>query len=622
MNLTTIATTNNLQRLSITLSLFVSLPLTVIPSQPLLAQTILAQNQSIQDNSPYNQIIYVDPRSGNDQNGQGNQNSPFKTITQALMIAKPKSLIMLNSGTYNEQSGETFPLILTNQVTIQGNPKLQGRNINIEGSGFFLSRTAAGQNVTIAAIDKAGGIMGVTVTNPHNRGHGIWIESANPIISGNTLIRNGNTGVSVNGNSAPTISNNYFFNNGGNGLLVYGTSKARVENNEFHRTGYGISGVQNSALVLIGNTFRDNRIGVILEGNSVASLRNNTIISSTEIGLMTISQARADLGHGKEAGGNIFRSNHQLDLKNSSVNQVITAFGNQIKGKTAGNIDFQGNIAQVNVDSPAHNLNTSPPLPALTNHNSPQTVSPSFPPSPPTGRVIEVTAPTANNTSSLSPSPVPLNNNSSETLGNSNGSMPPLPTKQPATEVIRINGSPTPVSPISSGKTTTSNRSLPTPPELSQPYRQNNDHNLNPPSQTALGPLDPPPNHHKPEPVTSPVPTSYGNSNQKRQSLADILVVAPGASNATPPPSLTPSNPNNSNYTAYNSNDHSSVYKVVVEAKYGYQESKIRSLYPDAFRTNYNGRSMLQVGVFSSRQRAEQVLQSLRSVGLSPLMIP
>jgi hypothetical protein len=200
--------------------------------------------------------------------------------------------------------------------------------------------------------------------------------------------------------------------------------------------------------------------------------------------------------------------------------------------------------------------------------------------------------------------------------------MPPLPTKKPATEVIRINGSTTPVSPISSGKTITSNQNLPTPPQVSEPYRQNNDDNLNQTSQTVLQPLNPPSNPSNPQPVTSLPSTRYVNSNQKRRSLADILVVAPSASNAPSPPGFTGTNPHNSNYTAHNSaHNHSSVYKVIVEAKYGYQESKIRSLYPDAFRTTHQGRTMLQVGVFSSQQRAEQVLQSLRRAGLSPLMI-
>ena len=596
MNLTTVSRTNAIKGLSLTLALALGLPLPVTVSQGVVAQTIVAQN--IIDQSQYDQVIYVDPRNGDDQRGQGNQRSPFRTITQALMVAQPKTRILLAPGTYSEQTGENFPLMLNQDVIIQGNPTSQGKNFVIEGNGFFVSRTAAGQNVTIAATRKAGGIVGVTVTNLHARGHGIWIESTNPVISHNTLTRNGNTGVSVNGNSAPIISNNYFFNNTGNGLLVYDQSKPRVENNEFYRTGFGVSAVKNSAPILVGNTFRDNRIGIMLEGNSTAILRRNTIANSTEIGLMTIAQANANLGTAQEVGGNIFRANRQLDIKNSSANQVITAFGNQINGKTAGNIDLQGNTFRV---ASSQNNTHNPPLNAT------------------------------------------LTRQTNFKLRN----MPPLPTKQPPREVISISGASTPTTPVvSSEKAIASNRHLPAPPPLSEPYRAQSDATergsnsqpllsthtnrsnstsnfarnsnsrvmeINQPSNSS----PPPP----PKPSSSSTSRRYSNSNAQRRTLTDILVVAPNASNSPTPPSLMPTRSQNSNYNAYAPRARASQYKVIVEARNSYQESQVRSLYPDAFRTNYKGRSMLQVGVFSTRQNAQQVLQTLKRAGLGALIV-
>ncbi len=597
MNLTTVSQTSAIKGLYISIALALSLPLPVTVSQSVVAQTIVAQ--TIIDQSQYTQVIYVDPRKGDDQRGQGNQRSPFRTITQALMVAQPKTMILLAPGTYSEQTGENFPLMLNQDVIIQGNPTSQGKNFVIEGNGFFVSRTAAGQNVTIAATRKAGGIVGVTVTNLHARGHGIWIESTNPVISHNTLTRNGNTGVSVNGNSAPIISNNYFFNNTGNGLLVYDQSKPRVENNEFYRTGFGVSAVKNSAPILVGNTFRDNRIGIMLEGNSTAILRRNTITNSTEIGLMTIAQANADLGTAQEVGGNIFRANRQLDIKNSSATQVITAFGNQINGKTAGNIDVQGNTVPFKV---ASSQNTTKNLPATVNLSR-----------------------------------------------KTNFNMPPLPTKQPPREVIRVSGASTPTTTVvSSEKAIASNRSLPAPPPLSEPYRaQSNargiDSNYQPllstntnssistsnfarNSNNRVMEIKQPSNSSPPPPPT-PTPSSsstsrrYSNSNAPRRTLTDILVVAPNASNAPAPPSLTPTRSQNFNDNAYAPRARSSQYKVIVEARNSYQESQVRSLYPDAFRTNYKGRSMLQVGVFSTRQNAQQVLQNLKRAGLGALII-
>lgn len=689
MNLTHIFNNKfkSFSRLSITLSLAFSLPFSIYNNQAIFAETIIAQNQNIQKDSNYSQIIYVDPRNGNDQNGTGNlrshsgsARSPFKTITQALLIAKPNSLISLASGTYNEQSGENFPLIVKNEVTIQGNANLKGKNTVIEGNGFFVSPTAAGQNAAIVMMGKAKGVIGVTVINPDNRGHGIWIESANSTISYNTLTRNGNTGVSVNGNSNPTISNNYFFNNNGNGLLVYGTSKPRVENNEFYRTGFGVSAVQNSALFLKGNTFRDNRIGVILEGNSTAILRKNNIIGSTEVGLMTIAQANADLGYNRQTGGNIFRSNRQLDIKNGSTNQIITAFGNQISGKTEGNINLNPTNPSVNIaffdnnvqenSQPRQNTevinNQNQAINRQPNNNSSRSKTPvnnnslssisnqnrnsslSLSQNPSTGRVIDITAPTTSNNSQVQSNQSIVNNNNNNN-NNLRAKIPPLPTKQPATGIIAVNGNSTPPSPNSTGNAIASNRKLPTPPTISEPYRKNDDNdssqiasnsaniynssntisnsnvnssstnNNNVTRTTSINNRTSPPSNLNTS-NTSNQPR-YGNSNTQRRNLADILVVAPNALSSNPPAGFNSQNTTSPNYNPSATNSRSNVYKVIVEAKYGYQESQIRSLYPDAFRTNYNGLSMLQVGVFSTQERANQVLESLRKIGLNPLTI-
>jgi parallel beta-helix repeat protein len=284
-------------------------------------------------------IIYVDPQQGNDSQNQGSRESPLKTLTQALKQAKAGTTIKLAAGTYSVETGESFPLIIREKVTIEGSVGSQGYNTIIRGDGYFISHTGAGQNVTIAAIKNAGEIAGVTVSNPHNRGHGLWIESANPKVIGNTFTRNGNTGVSVNGNSSPTIANNYFYNNNGNGLLIYDDSQAQVNGNVFEKTGFGVSIVQNAIAVLTGNRFSGNRIGIILENAAQGTLRDNQIETSIETGLVAISQSRVDLGTIDNPGNNIFRNNHKLDIQNASSNSIV-AVGTQISSNIEGNIDF------------------------------------------------------------------------------------------------------------------------------------------------------------------------------------------------------------------------------------------------------------------------------------------
>ena len=267
-------------------------------------QLIVAQDSPTQLNEE--KVIYVDPQQGNDTQDGASKQSPLKTITKALEIAESGTVIQLASGDYSEESGETFPLVIKNNITIKGSPASRGHNIVIRGNGYFISPTGAGQNVTLAAMKDTGKVTGLTITNPHNRGHGLWIESANPQIIGNTFTRNGNTGLSVNGDSDPLIENNLFYNNAGNGLLVYGTSQPEVKNNIFEKTGFGVSVIQNAAPILTGNSFTNNRIGMILEGNSQGILRHNTIENSSEYGLTAIAQSRVDLGTLDQPGNNFF----------------------------------------------------------------------------------------------------------------------------------------------------------------------------------------------------------------------------------------------------------------------------------------------------------------------------
>lgn len=230
------------------------------------------------------------------------------------------------------------------------------------------------------------------------------------------------------------------------------------------------------------------------------------------------------------------------------------------------------------------------------------------------GRVIDITAPNVTTQNPLVNSNTPVTNN--------NRNMPPLPTKQPATEVILINAKLTPPSPTSTGKAIASNRRLPTPPVISEPYRKNDQNN---PIEEINSPISNNNNTNNNIAIqTSPPLTTtplYGNAAKQRRNLADIVLVAPNVSNSSSPPGFPPQNTvtNVNNTQAYNKV--SNRYKVIVEFKNSYQESQIRSLYPSAFRVTYNGRYMLQVGLFSSKKSADQVLQSLRNNGLNAFFV-
>lgn len=474
----------------------------LLPAQATLPPDAIAKSPAL--NKTQN-IIYVNPQKGDDSQ-VGKKRSPLKTITHALEVATAGSTIQLAPGTYSKETGEKFPLIIKDQITIQGNPDNQGYKTIIKGDGYFTSPTAAGQNVTVVAIKDVVSITGVTITNLHSRGHGLWIESANPEIVSNTFTRNGNTGTSVNGNSSPKIVNNYFYNNSGNGLLVYGTSNPEVVDNTFEQTGFGVSVIQQAAPILTNNLFDGNRIGIILEGDSQGILRHNEIINSSESGLTAIARSRVDLGTDNEPGNNVFRSNKKLDIQNATSNQ-IPAVGTKVQGDVVGDINFdQGTF--------------------IANNNS---------------------------------------NSNSNRKDNTFKDLPPLPTRRNSDliPIPKLN-IPTTSEPIA----TASN--LPAPPPVIESQKSNKELVFSPNSSASIAVAN-----------LEPVPFAPEISSSALSYRASLVK-----------------------------------YKVLVEALTKNEEDEVRSLYPEAFKTIYQGESWLQIGAFSDWDKAKKAERTLVNLGL------
>jgi hypothetical protein len=62
-------------------------------------------------------------------------------------------------------------------------------------------------------------------------------------------------------------------------------------------------------------------------------------------------------------------------------------------------------------------------------------------------------------------------------------------------------------------------------------------------------------------------------------------------------------------------------YRVLVEASDSGKQKQLKSLYPDAFETVYQGRSMWQIGKFNSWDNADKAVQGLRNVGLDGMVL-
>lgn len=566
--------------------------------------------------------LFVNTSIGNDTTGNGTQASPYKTITQALRAAEGNTVIMLAPGTYSAESGETFPLALKSGVTLQGDPASKGRNTIIKGGAIFISPTFARQNIAVLAADRSS-ITGVTITNPHRRGYGLWVESSSPVISDNTFTGNTHDGISVTGNSAPMIRNNYFSENGANGITIFNSSRPEVRNNIFVKTGFGINVAQNAAPLLVENRIADNKDGVVVQGKAQPILRGNTIENNERDGIVAISAARPDLGTAGQPGGNIFRNNGRYQINASAASQIIPAFGNQLaRGRTAGRLDLAGTVAQLEPISPA-----------------------------------SATSPTVFSSSSVLRTRLNAANlpQSSLQQTSSNLSVPPATTLQSSPQQTSIQ---IPVPAPASFSQPNSPPETPTPPRRTS--RRRNSRELPPPpvnTQTEGLEITPPPaTSTESSPlalsrqdetvvnVTSVQPSSPQRGTLPSPSIEAGLLPVPGSEipignmgNAAtsdnsnfPSISVSQNNPRQRNSAAGGDNLPRSLpsrsnravalglrYRVVVYAESPRELREVRSLVPGAFRTRYNGRLVMQVGAYSDRAEAEEMLQKMTGNGLS-----
>ncbi|MCC5648931.1 DUF1565 domain-containing protein [Nostoc sp. XA013] len=285
--------------------------------------------------------IYVNPQTGVDSAGAGTTSTaPYKSISFALSQAQPGAVIQLAPGNYNQESGETFPLLLKPGVTLRGDEATKGQGILITGGGFYTSRTFARQDITMLA-DRDTTIAGVTVTNPNSRGTGVWVESTNPIIKNSTFTNSVREGVFVTGTGNPTVEGNLFVQNKGNGISIARTAQGEIRNNLFQDTGFGLAIGGTSTPLIVENQIIQNQDGLYISESAKPVLRKNVIQNNKRDGIIATVNALPDLGTNENPGGNLIRNNTRYDVNNATKTSQILAVGNDIdQKKIFGSVNF------------------------------------------------------------------------------------------------------------------------------------------------------------------------------------------------------------------------------------------------------------------------------------------
>ncbi|MGJ5672319.1 MAG: DUF1565 domain-containing protein [Nostochopsis sp.] len=554
-----------------------------------IAQTSPSQKQIHHTETTISQVnvLFVNPSVGNDKQGTGGESSPLKTITQALRVATPNSVIMLANGNYSAGKGEKFPLILKPGIIIQGDGSSKGRDIIINGGGDYLSRSFGSKNVAVVSA-KGAKLTGVTVTNSNLRGYGLWIESNNFTVTDNTFVGNTQDGITVTGNTAPIIRNNFFDRNSANGITVTDTSGAEIRENVFQETGFGINIAQKAHPLVVGNQIINNRSGIIVQASSRPILRNNVIEGNQEDGLVILAQAQPDLGNSSEAGGNQFRNNGRYDINASASKQIITAYGNIIASdRIAGDVNTSGATGAIaqNLPSPPPTVVSSsvnrasrplnsrllPLQPANSTSKAVGTVTkPKQPIQPATSRVITTSnqpkSPTSRNTAGF---PIPSSLAVKQTAtGWQQASTPQINYVQVAPNTVEFVASQPQSLPnsVTSTPVKTATNQIPSLPVLQPPGVPSN---------------NVPVGNQPPLPVSTNSPT-----------------------------------------TAYAGGSLGTRYRVIAEVQTQRDQELVRFLAPDAFPTFWEGKAVMQAGVFSNRYNAEQMLAILNNNGFRTMIEP
>ncbi|NDJ17212.1 DUF1565 domain-containing protein [Myxacorys almedinensis] len=296
-------------------------------------------------------VIYVNPTSGNDQPSAGKtEAAPYRTLSFALQQAAAGSVIQLAPGNYIQENGEQFPLILKPGIIVRGDEASKGQSTVIRGSGGIISKTFAGQNVTILA-SQGSELRGISVTNPASRGTGVWIEDTNPLIVNSTFANSLREGIFITGTANPIITDSMFTKNQGNGISIAKTARGEIRNSVFFDTGFGLAIGGSATPTLTNNQITQNQSGLFVSDTSRPVLRNNTITENKENGIVVTSSAQPNLGTRDDVGNNIVRNNVKYDVNNATSGTIV-AIGNNIDPKKiAGKIDFVagGNVAFTDV---------------------------------------------------------------------------------------------------------------------------------------------------------------------------------------------------------------------------------------------------------------------------------
>jgi parallel beta-helix repeat protein len=227
---------------------------------------------------------YVNSSTGWDSS-DGDYCCPLRTITEAMRRANTNDVIFVEPATYTIFTGETFPIFVKANVTIEGNVNLKGTDTFVQGGGAYTvtGGTASPTNATFI-LHEGARLRGIKVTNTNTGGIGVGVDNVTAYIELNSITENLSDGIALFQAGSTLITNNDILSNTGNGIQTY--------------------------------------------DSTTPTLRGNNISSNTLQGVLTTGNSAPDLGTSGLEGNNTLQNNSQVGLYHQSGALQINAIGN------------------------------------------------------------------------------------------------------------------------------------------------------------------------------------------------------------------------------------------------------------------------------------------------------
>lgn len=285
------------------------------------------------------QEFFVNPLQGNDA-ADGSPITPYKTLTRALQNTfTGTGIIRLSPGTYSIETGEIFPLIIPERVSLLAQSTMPNHPIVIQGGDDYDSLSFGQQNVALV-LKEGAHVRGMTVTNPAARGTGIWLESNHAVVANCQIVNCGREGIFVTDTASPLILDCMLLNNRASGISFVRYARGEVRRCTLSGNTFGLVASDYAAPLILDSQIQRNRSGIVLSKATRPVLRRNRLEQNTDDGLAVYGQALPDLGQSQDPANNFFDRNGKVDLRNTT-SQTITAAGNLLSpARVSGKVNL------------------------------------------------------------------------------------------------------------------------------------------------------------------------------------------------------------------------------------------------------------------------------------------